>query len=463
MHGFTGRPWDADAGMYDYRARMYDPSSGRFATPDPAGLEDGDFNFYRYVGNGLQNATDPSGMFVKKLFRKVGKWFGRTLTRVFGEKAGRKIGGVLAFGAQVGLGLVLPGIGRAVGGAGRGGAVGGRLFGEGLAAGTLRGFGVTVGVTTPPVSYGDEAAGEAFAAARLSFRRRGVRRRRSRRGGRRRDVTRPTGACRRTATAGVCQNGRHQSERDEPDQREPDGEVDACEGNHLPAEDAALLRLGVLGTRVVGEPVEGESDSDGVAQRVSAGDDPQHPLGGVRGGRGVNLDLADQAAGEPAVLVRVHLRHRRAVAGLGGRDGVREEPGRPLEGGDAAERFAGPEPLQRQAAALHLTGPREVRGAEVHAGRPREAASEDRERKEPPRPAVEPQPDDVRRQRDQQPAGRPDQESCSRVRVFRSRRFSLPLTVGVLRRAEFDELRHEEAADRGGSFVVGPSMLALRP
>lgn len=119
MHGFTGRPWDADAGMYDYRARMYDPSSGRFATPDPAGLEDGDFNFYRYVGNGLQNATDPSGMFVKKLFRKVGKWFGRTLTRVFGEKAGRKIGGVLAFGAQVGLGLVLPGIGRAVGGAGR--------------------------------------------------------------------------------------------------------------------------------------------------------------------------------------------------------------------------------------------------------------------------------------------------------------------------------------------------------
>ena len=133
MHGFTGRPWDADAGMYHYRARMYDPASGRFATPDPAGLSAGDFNFYRYVGNGPQEATDPSGMFLKRFARKVGAWFGRSLTKVFGEKTGRKIGGVLAFGAQVGLGLLLPGIGRGIAGAAFGKGALGSLFGGGLA------------------------------------------------------------------------------------------------------------------------------------------------------------------------------------------------------------------------------------------------------------------------------------------------------------------------------------------
>ncbi len=27
---YTGRPWDADAGLYNYRARWYDATAGRF-------------------------------------------------------------------------------------------------------------------------------------------------------------------------------------------------------------------------------------------------------------------------------------------------------------------------------------------------------------------------------------------------------------------------------------------------
>jgi RHS repeat-associated protein len=59
---YTGRPWDAAAGMYDYRARWYDPATGRFAAEDPSGFSAGDPNLYRYVGNDPLNNTDPTGL-----------------------------------------------------------------------------------------------------------------------------------------------------------------------------------------------------------------------------------------------------------------------------------------------------------------------------------------------------------------------------------------------------------------
>jgi len=31
---FTGQRWEADLGLYDYRARFYDPTLGRFLQPD---------------------------------------------------------------------------------------------------------------------------------------------------------------------------------------------------------------------------------------------------------------------------------------------------------------------------------------------------------------------------------------------------------------------------------------------
>jgi len=56
---FTGREFDADTGLYYYRARYYNPYIGRFLQTDPAG--DG-MNAYAYCGNNSTNAIDPSGL-----------------------------------------------------------------------------------------------------------------------------------------------------------------------------------------------------------------------------------------------------------------------------------------------------------------------------------------------------------------------------------------------------------------
>ncbi|MDD4950809.1 RHS repeat-associated core domain-containing protein, partial [Sulfuricurvum sp.] len=57
---YTGREIDTDD-LYYYRARYYDPTIGRFITPDPIGFLSGDTNFYRYVGNDPINFIDHSG------------------------------------------------------------------------------------------------------------------------------------------------------------------------------------------------------------------------------------------------------------------------------------------------------------------------------------------------------------------------------------------------------------------
>ena len=60
-YAFTGRELDAETGLYFYRARYYDPGTGRFLSEDPIGVNGGDANFYRYVRNNSLNFTDPEG------------------------------------------------------------------------------------------------------------------------------------------------------------------------------------------------------------------------------------------------------------------------------------------------------------------------------------------------------------------------------------------------------------------
>ena len=59
---FTGREYSPELGIYYYRARWYDPGSGRFISQDPIGFSAGDVNLYRYVGNAPGDATDPEGL-----------------------------------------------------------------------------------------------------------------------------------------------------------------------------------------------------------------------------------------------------------------------------------------------------------------------------------------------------------------------------------------------------------------
>lgn len=59
---FTGREYLYSLGVYDYRARIYDPYLGRFWQPDPIGHSGDESNIYRYCGNDPVNHTDPSGL-----------------------------------------------------------------------------------------------------------------------------------------------------------------------------------------------------------------------------------------------------------------------------------------------------------------------------------------------------------------------------------------------------------------
>ncbi len=60
-YAFTGREWDAEIGLYYYRARYYDPKIGRFISEDPIKFAGG-VNFFSYVHNNAVNKTDPSGL-----------------------------------------------------------------------------------------------------------------------------------------------------------------------------------------------------------------------------------------------------------------------------------------------------------------------------------------------------------------------------------------------------------------
>ncbi len=59
--GFTGQRYDAEIGLYNYKARYYSPAVGRFLQPDPLGYEAGDMSLYAYVGNDPVNYVDSSG------------------------------------------------------------------------------------------------------------------------------------------------------------------------------------------------------------------------------------------------------------------------------------------------------------------------------------------------------------------------------------------------------------------
>ncbi len=59
---FTGREYNANFGFYEYRARAYHPSLGRFMSEDPKLFDAGDYNLFRYCHNDPIDFTDPMGL-----------------------------------------------------------------------------------------------------------------------------------------------------------------------------------------------------------------------------------------------------------------------------------------------------------------------------------------------------------------------------------------------------------------
>ena len=62
--GFTGRALDSNGLLY-YRARFYDPRTGRFLTEDPIGRWQDRPNLgsgYAWISNRFRNAWDPLGL-----------------------------------------------------------------------------------------------------------------------------------------------------------------------------------------------------------------------------------------------------------------------------------------------------------------------------------------------------------------------------------------------------------------
>ena len=63
LFGFTGRPLDSDTGLQNNLNRWYDAETGTWISEDPIGFAAADVNLYRYCGNQVTVAVDPSGLY----------------------------------------------------------------------------------------------------------------------------------------------------------------------------------------------------------------------------------------------------------------------------------------------------------------------------------------------------------------------------------------------------------------
>jgi RHS repeat-associated protein len=61
-YGYTGREYDAESGLYHYRARAYDPAAGVFVQVDPIEFGGGSLSVTNYTSNDPFNWSDPTGL-----------------------------------------------------------------------------------------------------------------------------------------------------------------------------------------------------------------------------------------------------------------------------------------------------------------------------------------------------------------------------------------------------------------
>jgi len=162
--GFQGRPYDAESGLYAFRARYYDPTVGRFISPDPLVIPNaaGTLNPYVFGLNNPLRYSDPTGTILVSSFVIAGALIGaalygsyRSASYVFSTPADcRTVGdfaielgkGVLIGGTIGAISGAFAGMGAAVIGAGELGALG--SFGVGAFYGTGGGAGAGMAGST---------------------------------------------------------------------------------------------------------------------------------------------------------------------------------------------------------------------------------------------------------------------------------------------------------------------------
>ena len=105
---FQGREWSAATGLYNFRARWYDPETGRWLSTDPIGLAGG-LNLYAFCGNEPINSSDPEGIVAETIECPAMV----SLAPSFGALGG--IGTSIVAGLEVGAGIGAFGAGFVVG------------------------------------------------------------------------------------------------------------------------------------------------------------------------------------------------------------------------------------------------------------------------------------------------------------------------------------------------------------
>jgi RHS repeat-associated protein len=155
-YGFTGREWEAETGLWYYRARYYDAAAGRFASEDPIDFLAG-FNRYWYVNNQPSRFIDPTGMLPDlgcvATAAGLGCAGGAAVGAGAGASVGAPVGGTLGTvgGAVGGMGVgAVPG---GFGGAAAGGGIGaglGAVIGCGIGGGLAAVGGIFACPTEPP-------------------------------------------------------------------------------------------------------------------------------------------------------------------------------------------------------------------------------------------------------------------------------------------------------------------------
>ena len=142
-YSFTGREYDSESGYYYYRARYYDPNTGRFLQKDPSPgkleLSSTVINSYIYVINSPLMHTDSTGKFLD--------WLWKGLIAIGAAIVGAIVGPIVA--AVAGLTGLIGTVASAIVGAAVGGLFAGAAFqltglgtfGEGFSLGAGFGFG----------------------------------------------------------------------------------------------------------------------------------------------------------------------------------------------------------------------------------------------------------------------------------------------------------------------------------